>query len=50
LFTDASPGPAKYAVSRVRSGFPTELRLPMVEPSEASRRAVDAALAHAGLI
>jgi len=50
LFTDASPGPAKYALSRVRPGFPTELRLPMVEPSTAAQRAVDAALAHAGLI
>jgi 4-hydroxy-tetrahydrodipicolinate synthase len=49
LFTDASPGPVKYALSRVRSGFPTELRLPMVEPSEASKRKVDEALAHAGL-
>ncbi|HUE78622.1 MAG TPA: 4-hydroxy-tetrahydrodipicolinate synthase [Sphingomicrobium sp.] len=49
LFTDASPGPAKYALSKVRPGFPTELRLPLTEPSEASRRAVDAALAHAGL-
>ena len=50
LFTDASPGPAKYALSRVRQGFPTELRLPLVEPSEASKHAVDAALGHAGLI
>jgi 4-hydroxy-tetrahydrodipicolinate synthase len=50
LFTDASPGPVKYALSRVRPGFPTELRLPMVEASEASKRAVDAALEHAGLI
>jgi 4-hydroxy-tetrahydrodipicolinate synthase len=50
LFTDASPGPVKYAMSRVRPGFPTELRLPMVEPSAASMAAVDAALAHAGLI
>ena len=50
MFTDASPGPAKYALSRVRSGFPTELRLPMTEPSPASRRAVDEALEHAGLI
>jgi 4-hydroxy-tetrahydrodipicolinate synthase len=50
LFTDASPGPVKYALSRVRSGFPTELRLPLVEPSAASKRAVDAALEHAGLI
>ena len=50
LFSDASPGPAKYALSKVRPGFPTELRLPLTEPSEASRTAVDAALAHAGLI
>ena len=50
LFTDSSPGPAKYALSRVRPGFPTELRRPLVEPSDASKRAVDAALEHAGLI
>jgi 4-hydroxy-tetrahydrodipicolinate synthase len=50
LFTDASPGPAKYALSRVRPGFPTALRLPMTPPSEASRRAVDEALEHAGLV
>jgi 4-hydroxy-tetrahydrodipicolinate synthase len=49
LFTDASPGPVKYALSRVRPDFPVELRLPMTGPSEASRQAVDAALAHAGL-
>lgn len=49
LFSDASPGPVKYAMGRVRPDFPTELRLPMTWPSEASRRAVDAALAHAGL-
>jgi 4-hydroxy-tetrahydrodipicolinate synthase len=50
LFTDASPGPTKYALTRVRPGFPAELRLPLVEASEASKRAVDAALEHAGLI
>lgn len=50
MFTDASPGPVKYALGRVRPDFPTELRLPMTPPSEASRKAVDAALAHAGLI
>lgn len=50
LFSDASPGPIKYALSRVRAGFPSELRMPMTPPSEASRRAVDDALAHAGLI
>ena len=50
LFSDASPGPIKYALSRVIEGFPTELRLPMTPPSEASRRQVDAALENAGLI
>ncbi len=50
LFTDASPGPVKYAMTRVRAGFPTGIRLPMTWPSDAARRAVDAALAHAGLI
>ena len=50
LFTDASPGPVKYALSRVRPGFPKSLRLPMTEPSDPSRAAVDAALTHARLI
>ena len=50
LFTDSSPGPVKYAMSRVRQGFPTAVRLPLIEPSEASRQAVDKALEHAGLI
>jgi 4-hydroxy-tetrahydrodipicolinate synthase len=50
LFTDASPAPTKYALTRVRPGFPAELRLPLVEASEASKRAVDDALDHAGLI
>jgi 4-hydroxy-tetrahydrodipicolinate synthase len=49
LFSDASPGPVKYAMTRVRPAFPAGLRLPMTSPSEASRQAVDAALAHAGL-
>ncbi len=50
LFTDASPGPVKYALSRLRNDFPAELRAPMTEPSDSSKRAVDAALEHAGLI
>ena len=50
LFSDASPGPVKYAVNRVRPDFPPDLRLPMTPPGDASRRAVDAALAHAGLV
>ncbi|MEG8039352.1 4-hydroxy-tetrahydrodipicolinate synthase [Sphingomonas sp. LR60] len=49
LFTDASPGPVKYAMTKVRPGFPDGLRLPMTWPSEASRAAVDAGLEHAGL-
>jgi 4-hydroxy-tetrahydrodipicolinate synthase len=49
LFSDASPGPVKYALSRTR-GFPLALRLPMIPPSEASRRAVDEALDFAGLL
>lgn len=50
LFSDASPGPVKYALNRVRPDFPAELRLPMTPPSAASKKAVDEALAHAGLI
>ena len=50
LFSDASPAPTKYALSRVRPGFPTDLRLPLVEPSDDSKRVVDKALEHAGLI
>jgi 4-hydroxy-tetrahydrodipicolinate synthase len=50
LFSDASPGPVKYALTRTMPDFPAELRLPMTWPSEASRKAVDAALAHAGLV
>ena len=50
LFSDASPAPTKYALSRIRPGYPTEVRLPLVEASDASKRAVDQALEHAGLI
>ena len=50
LFSDASPGPTKYALTRVRPGYPADLRLPLTEPSDASKRAVDKALEHAGLI
>lgn len=49
MFTDASPGPVKYALGKVRPGFPGELRLPMTRAGEGSRAAVDAALVHAGL-
>jgi 4-hydroxy-tetrahydrodipicolinate synthase len=50
LFSDASPGPTKYALTRVRPGYSSELRLPLTQPSEASNRAVDAALEHAALV
>ncbi|WP_343347122.1 4-hydroxy-tetrahydrodipicolinate synthase [Sphingomicrobium sp. XHP0239] len=49
LFADASPGPAKYALSKVRPGSSTKVRLPITEPSDAAKQIVDAALAHAGL-
>lgn len=48
LFTDASPGPTKYALARM-GHMEGEVRLPILPPSDASRAAVDAALAHAGL-
>ena len=49
LFSDASPGPTKYALSRLgRMGV--EVRLPIAEPSDTAKAAVDAALAHAGLV
>ena len=50
MFSDASPGPVKYALNRVRPDMPTDVRLPLTSPSDASRRAVDAALEHAGLV
>lgn len=49
LFTDASPAPVKYALSKVLGWIGDEVRLPLVTASSESRRAVDAALAHAGL-
>jgi 4-hydroxy-tetrahydrodipicolinate synthase len=50
LFTDASPGPVKYAMSRVIDWMTSDLRLPMTPSSEASREAVDTALEVAGLL
>lgn len=49
MFADASPGPAKYGLSKVRPGFPQELRLPMTPADKAARIAVDSALKVAGL-
>ncbi|KAF1855060.1 hypothetical protein Lal_00008436 [Lupinus albus] len=50
MFEDASPGPLKYALTRVHDWLTEDMRLPLVPCSEAARKAVDAALAHAGLV
>ena len=50
LFSDASPGPIKYALAQVMPDFPDELRLPMTPASDASRALVDAGLRTAGLM
>ena len=50
MFEDASPAPAKYALSRVHEWFSPAVRLPLVECSDAAKNAVDEALEHAGLI
>ena len=49
LFSDTSPGPTKYALARLGRMSP-EVRLPITEPSDAAKAAIDAALAHAGLV
>lgn len=50
LFSDASPGPVKYAMAKTLGWMTDDLRLPLVAPSYASRKAVDAALDIAGLV
>ena len=50
MFEDASPGPVKYALTRVHDWITEDLRLPLTPCSEAARMAVDAALEHAGLV
>ncbi len=50
MFSDTSPGPVKYALSRVHDWFSPEVRLPIIPASEASCKAVDAALSSAGVI
>ena len=50
LFADASPGPTKYALSRIHGWMTDELRLPMTGPGAAARKAVHEALEIAGLI
>lgn len=50
MFTDASPAPAKYALSRLHDWFDPEVRLPIIAASSAACTAVDLALGQAGLI
>ena len=50
MFEDASPGPVKYALSRVHDWLFDELRLPLTPCNAAARKDVDAALVHAGLV
>lgn len=50
MFSDASPAPVKYALSRVHDWIEPTVRLPLVECSDAAKKAVDDALAHAGLV
>lgn len=50
LFSNSSPGPTKYALSRVRPEMPTDVRLPITWPSASSQAAVDRALEIAGLV
>ncbi len=50
MFKDASPGPVKYALSRVHDWMTDDLRLPLVNCGQEARDAVDAALIHAGIL
>ncbi|MET0241088.1 MAG: 4-hydroxy-tetrahydrodipicolinate synthase [Sphingobium sp.] len=50
MFCDTSPGPVKYALSRVRPDMPDEVRLPITPPSGAARTTIDRALEIAGLV
>jgi 4-hydroxy-tetrahydrodipicolinate synthase len=48
-FVESNPGPVKYAMARMGLLEPA-WRLPLVEPSEASRKRIDAVLAQCGLV
>ena len=49
LFADASPAPTKYALAKLHDWLTSETRLPIAPCSEEGRKAVDAAMAAAGL-
>jgi 4-hydroxy-tetrahydrodipicolinate synthase len=49
LFIEGNPGPVKFAMS-VRGAMSEEIRLPMVSPTEASRRVIRQALMELGVV
>ena len=49
MFADASPAPAKYALSRLFDWFGPDTRLPIAPCSDAAKAKVDAAMESAGL-
>jgi 4-hydroxy-tetrahydrodipicolinate synthase len=50
LFCETNPAPVKYAAWRLGVIESPDCRLPMAPLTDASKKAVDAALAHAGLL
>ena len=49
LFAETSPAPVKYAASVLGKCSP-EVRLPLVEPTQATKDKVDSAMRSAGLL
>jgi len=49
LFIDPNPGGAKYALTQLGRMTP-EIRLPILQPTDAGKAEIDAAMRHAGLI
>lgn len=50
LFCETNPGPVKYAAWRLGIAASPECRLPLAPMADSSKKAVDAALAHVGLV
>ncbi len=50
MFCDASPSPAKYALSRIHDWFEPDVRLPLAGCSHAAKVIVDKALEDLGLV
>ena len=50
LFVETNPAPVKYAAMRLGIIDGPDCRLPLAPVTEATKKTVDAALAHAGLL